>query len=116
MPGQDGTAPDILPRSSIFVECPPQIRVEGESRQLDADHPVTEPWQVIAEAAKDRTDPRQITLFGSVDFAIEDFPALRYIHDRLQTLPFSESLDMIADPDDPRGLYGMLVRAKANAT
>jgi len=74
---------------------------------------VTELWQVITGQAPGRSDPRQITLFDSVGFAIEDFSALRYIHDRLKTLPYSEPLDMIADPDDPRDLYGMLIRAGA---
>jgi len=110
-PGKTELHRDILLRASIFVEYPPQTRVEGEIQQLAPDHPVTELWQVITGAAKGRTDPRQITLFDSVGFAIEDFSALRYIHDRLKTLPFSEPLDMIADPDDPRDLYGMLIRA-----
>ena len=62
-----------------------------------------------------RADARAITLFDSVGFAIEDFSALRYVHDQLKTHPYSEPLDMIADPDDPRDLYGMLLRAKAKA-
>lgn len=114
-PGKTELHRDILLRSSIFVEYPPQTRVEGEIQQLAPDHPVTELWQVITGRAKGRTDARQITLFDSVGFAIEDFSALRYIHERLKTLPFSEPLDMIADPDDPRDLYGMLLRAKAKA-
>ena len=114
-PGKTELHRDILLRSSIFVEYPPQTRVEGEIQQLAPDHPVTELWQVITGTAKGRTDARQITLFDSVGFAIEDFSALRYIHDKLQTLPYSQPLDMIADPDDPRDLYGMLLRAKAKA-
>lgn len=114
-PGKTELHRDILLRSSIFVEYPPQTRVEGEIQQLAPDHPVTELWQVITGRAKGRTDARQITLFDSVGFAIEDFSALRYVHERLKTLPFSEPLDMIADPDDPRDLYGMLLRAKAKA-
>jgi ornithine cyclodeaminase len=114
-PGKTELHRDILLRSSIFVEYPPQTRIEGEIQQLAPDHPVTELWQVITGAAKGRTDPRQITLFDSVGFAIEDFSALRYIHDRLKALPYSEPLDMIADPDDPRDLYGMLIRAGAQA-
>ena len=112
-PGKTELHRDILLRSSIFVEYPPQTRVEGEIQQLAPDHPVTELWQVITAQAKGRSGARQITLFDSVGFAIEDFSALRYIHERLKTLPFSEPLDMIADPDDPRDLYGMLLRAQA---
>ncbi|GAB4383808.1 MAG: ornithine cyclodeaminase [Albidovulum sp.] len=114
-PGKTELHRDILLRSAIFVEYPPQTRIEGEIQQLDPDHPVTELWQVITGAAPGRTDSRQITLFDSVGFAIEDFSALRYIHDQLQRLPYSEPLDMIADPDDPRDLYGMLLRAGAQA-
>ncbi len=115
-PGKTELHRDILLRSSIFVEYPPQTRIEGEIQQLDPGHPVTELWQVMTGAADGRTDPRQITLFDSVGFAIEDFSALRYIHDRLKGTGYFEELDMIADPDDPRDLYGMLLRAKAGMT
>ena len=111
-PGKTELHRDILMRSSIFVEYPPQTRIEGEIQQLDPDHPVTELWQVFTGAAKGRRDAHQITLFDSVGFAIEDFSALRYVHDQLKTHPYSEPLDMIADPDDPRDLYGMLMRAR----
>lgn len=114
-PGKTELHRDIHLRSSIFVEYPPQTRIEGEIQQLAPDHPVTEFWRVIAGLAPGRRDPQQITLFDSVGFAIEDFSALRYVHEKLKTLPFSEPLDMIADPDEPRDLYGMLLRAKARA-
>ncbi|MCB2138220.1 MAG: ornithine cyclodeaminase, partial [Rhodobacteraceae bacterium] len=110
-PGKTELHRDILLRSSIFVEYPPQTRIEGEIQQLAPDHPVTELWQVMTGAAAGRTDARQITLFDSVGFAIEDFSALRYIHGQLQGTAFFEELDMIADPDEPRDLYGMLLRA-----
>jgi ornithine cyclodeaminase len=63
---------------------------------------------------KGRKDSRQITLFDSVGFAIEDFSALRYVRDQLGNPGMSgmcEYLDMIADPDDPRDLYGMVERS-----
>src|SRR5690606_25011465 len=104
-PGKTELHRDILLRASIFVEYPPQTRIEGEIQQLPADHPVTELWQLITGAAKGRSDARQLTLFDSVGFAIEDFSALRYIHAQLNGHPYSEPLDMIADPDDPRDLY-----------
>ena len=111
-PGKTELAPAILHRSSIFVEYPAQTRVEGEIQQLDEDHPVTELWQVIRGEAKGRVSARQITLFDSVGFAIEDFSALRYVRDRLEGTQLFDRLDMLADPDDPRDLFGMLERAR----
>jgi ornithine cyclodeaminase len=111
-PGKTELHRDILLRSSIFVEYPPQTRIEGEIQQLEHDHAVTELWQVIEGQASGRTDDRQITLFDSVGFAIEDFSALRYIAKAVKGTPFFTQLDMIADPDDPRDLFGMFQRAK----
>lgn len=111
-PGKTELAKGILERSDVFVEFPPQTRVEGEIQQMDDDFAVTELWQVILGQKEGRTDPRQITLFDSVGFAVEDFSALRYIRDKIGDLPFKENLDMLADPDDPRDLFGMVQRAK----
>ena len=111
-PGKTELAAGILQRSDIFVEYPPQTRIEGEIQQLDPDHPVTELWQVISGAAPGRTSERQITLFDSVGFAIEDFSALRYVRDQLDETGLYHALDLLADPDDPRDLFGMLQRAK----
>jgi len=111
-PGKTELAPAILHRSSIFVEYPAQTRVEGEIQQLNEDHPVTELWQVIRGEAEGRVSARQITLFDSVGFAIEDFSALRYVRDRLEGTELFDRLDMLADPDDPRDLFGMLERAR----
>ncbi len=110
-PGKTELHPDILRRAAIFVEYPEQTRIEGEIQQMPADHPVTELWQVITGQAEGRRDARQITLFDSVGFAIEDFSALRYIRDRIEGTPFFLPLDLLADPDDPRDLFGMLTRA-----
>ncbi len=111
-PGKTELHADILRRSDIFVEYTPQTRIEGDIQQLPDDHPVTEVWQVIAGKIKGRRDPRQITLFDGVGFAIEDFSALRFVHDLIKSRPeFADMLDMVADPDDPRDLFGMLARA-----
>ncbi len=111
-PGKTELHADILHRSDIFVEYPEQTRIEGEIQQLSDDHPVTELWQVITGATQGRTSDKQITLFDSVGFAIEDFSALRYVRDQIKGTDFSIPLDMLADPDDPRDLFGMLQRAK----
>jgi len=111
-PGKTELHRDILLRSSIFVEYPEQTRIEGEIQQLEPDYLVTELWQVILGQTTGRTDDRQITLFDSVGFAIEDFSALRYIRDQIAIHAHYVDLDMLADPDDPRDLFGMVLRSK----
>ena len=113
-PGKTELAPAILERSDVFVEFPPQTRVEGEIQQMPEDFAVTELWQVMTGAAKGRTSDAQITLFDSVGFATEDFSALRYVRDRIKGTEFHQPLDMLADPDDPRDLFGMVRRATPN--
>ncbi|CUJ95662.1 ornithine cyclodeaminase [Shimia thalassica] len=110
-PGKTELAKGILERSDVFVEFPPQTRVEGEIQQMDDDFAVTELWQVILGQKDGRTSDRQITLFDSVGFAIEDFSALRYVRDKVRDTEFHYDLDLLADPDDPRDLFGMLQRA-----
>ncbi len=111
-PGKTELAPAILHRAGIFVEYPEQTRIEGEIQQLEADHPVTEIWQVLTGQAQGRTDEKQITLFDSVGFAIEDFSALRYVRDQISETKLFQPLDLLADPEDPRDLFGMVQRAK----
>ncbi|NQY58897.1 ornithine cyclodeaminase [Cognatishimia sp.] len=111
-PGKTELAAGILARSDIFVEFPPQTRIEGEIQQMDDDFAVTELWQVLTGQKQGRTNEKQITLFDSVGFAIEDFSALRFIRDKIKDSDFYFDLDMLADPDDPRDLFGMVGRAK----
>jgi ornithine cyclodeaminase len=111
-PGKTELHKDIVARASMFVEFPEQTRIEGELQQMPLDHPYTELWEVITGTAQGRQSEAEITLFDGVGFAIEDFAALRYVHEKIKTAPFYMDLDMIADPDDPRDLFGMVQRAK----
>lgn len=113
-PGKTELDKAILLRSKIFVEYPPQTRVEGEIQQRPEDYPVHELWEIIRDGGSGRDDAQQITLFDSVGFALEDFSALRYIRDALGDPGLSDcydNLDLVADPDDPRDLYGMVRRS-----
>ncbi len=112
-PGKTELHRDILERSTIFVEYQSQTRIEGEIQQMPADHPVVEFWEVVAGRRQGRQSADEISLFDSVGFAIEDFSALRYVHDKLRYLALYEDLDLLADPDEPRDLFGMLLRAQS---
>lgn len=111
-PGKTEIHADVLRRADIFVEYPPQTRIEGDIQQLPPDHPVHELWRVITGQVPGRRDARQLTVFDSVGFAIEDFSALRYIRSKVAGTGFHRDLDLLADPDEPRDLFGMLLRAK----
>ncbi|WP_062209271.1 ornithine cyclodeaminase [Demequina oxidasica] len=108
-PGKTELDAEILRRASIFVEYPPQTRIEGEIQQLAADHPVTELWTVLAGHGIGRASESDITVFDSVGFAIEDFSALRYVRDTTAGTDFAEEIDLVADPADPKDLFSQVV-------
>jgi ornithine cyclodeaminase len=110
-PGKTELHGDILDSAKVFVEYEPQSRIEGEIQHQSAEFAVTELWQVLRGERAGRDNASQVTVFDSVGFALEDFSALRYVHRKLAALGLAEQLDMIADPDDPRDLFGMLMRA-----
>ncbi len=107
-PGKTELDIEIVRRHSVFVEHEPQTRVEGEIQLLPADLPVTELWRVITGKAPGRTLPGEVTVFDSVGFAIEDFTALRYVQRATAATRFSEPIDLIAEPEDPKDLFGMI--------
>lgn len=107
-PGKTELDPAILDRSAVFVEYTPQTRIEGEIQHRGDDFTVTELWQVLTRQARGRTDAEQVTVFDSVGFAIEDFSALRYVRDRVVGTQYAQEIDLVADPDDPKDLFGLV--------
>jgi ornithine cyclodeaminase len=106
-PGKTELDPAILDRSSVFVEYAPQTRIEGEIQARGPEFPVTELWEVLTGRATGRTSDSEITLFDSVGFAIEDLSALRYVRDAVVGTSFVDDIDLVAEPDDPKDLFGM---------
>ena len=115
-PGKTELQADILRRGEVFVEFAPQTRIEGEIQQLEPDFPVTELWQVVSGQAPGRRGADQITIFDSVGFAIEDFSALRYLRDRMLDAGDGTRLNLLASPDDPRDLFGLLSARERRTT
>ena len=107
-PGKTELDAAILRRADVFVEYPPQTRMEGEIQQMEPDFPVTELWQVITGEAVGRRSDTQITIFDSVGFATEDFSTLRYLYDQTGATGFYSELDLLAAPLDPKNLFGLI--------
>lgn len=115
-PGKTELDPAILPRASVFVEFPPQTRKEGEIQQMAADFPVTELWQVLAGQAPGRVDERQVTLFDSVGFALEDYCALSFLQAAATQHGVGRWVEIVPDQDDPRDLYGWMLARERSAS
>jgi ornithine cyclodeaminase len=110
-PGKTELHADILRRSDVrvVVEFEPQSRIEGEIQQLPAGFPVTELAEVLAGRAPGRASEREVTIFDSVGFALEDFSALRYLMRIHQEERGGErQIDLIPDLEDPKDLFGVL--------
>lgn len=105
-PGKTELHPDVLRAAKIFVEYEPQTRIEGDIQQLPADHPVTELWRVLAGEAAGRQSASDVTVFDSVGFALEDYAALRYIHQRATAENLGIEAELVPTDGDPKDLFG----------
>jgi ornithine cyclodeaminase len=104
-PGKTELHPDVLRGARVFVEYEPQTRVEGDIQQLPADSPVVDLWRVLAGTAVGRQSEAQVTVFDSVGFALEDYSALRYVHELAQSHGIGRDVDLVPTADDPKDLF-----------
>jgi ornithine cyclodeaminase len=110
-PGKTELHPDILkrPDARVVVEFEPQSRIEGEVQQLEPTFPVIEFADVVSGAVRVREDDRQVTIFDSVGFALEDFSALHYLERTNRQIGGARrQLDLVPCMDDPKDLFGEL--------
>jgi ornithine cyclodeaminase len=110
-PGKTELHADILrlPEVRIVVEYEPQARIEGEIQQLDKSIPVIEFADVVRGRAAGRGSDREITLFDSVGFALNDFSSLRYLQRLNADQPEGgQRIDLIPELSDPKDLYAGL--------
>jgi ornithine cyclodeaminase len=110
-PGKTELHPDILRRPDVrvVVEFEPQSRIEGEIQQMESDFTVAELTDVLAGRRPGRVSEREVTVFDSVGFALEDFSSLRYLRRIHQELRGSQrQIDLVPDLDNPKDLFGFL--------
>ncbi len=107
-PGKTELHPDVLRGASVFVEYEPQTRVEGDLQHMPADFAVTELWQVLSGKAVGRSSDRQVTLFDSVGFALEDYSALRFMRDSARALGMGQQVSLIPELANPKDLFSLV--------
>jgi ornithine cyclodeaminase len=110
-PGKTELHVDILFRADarVVVEFEAQSRIEGEVQQVPSTFPLTELSAVLSGTAPGRTSERDVTIFDSVGFALEDFSTLRYLY-RLQSAERGarQQIDFVPDLGDPKNLFARL--------
>jgi ornithine cyclodeaminase len=114
-PGKTEIHPDILRQARVVVEYEQQSRIEGDIQQLPADFPVVELWQVLGGAQPGRESARQVTVFDSVGFALEDYSALCLVADLAERYGVGVELGLIAAGGDPKDLYALVAGEGAAA-
>jgi ornithine cyclodeaminase len=102
-------APDVR----IVVEFEPQARIEGEIQQLEGSGRVTELADILRADQPLRSGDREVSIFDSVGFALNDFSALRYLHRLNAEQPGGQRIDLIPAPDDPKDLFAALDQERA---
>jgi ornithine cyclodeaminase len=111
-PGKTELHADILRArgTRIVVEFEPQARIEGEIQQLEGAGEVAEFADVLRGTRPGRTNDREVTIFDSVGFALNDFSALRYLR-RLNALERGAggTIDLVPELDDPKDLFAGLM-------
>jgi ornithine cyclodeaminase len=108
-PGKTELHPDLLRRAGtkVFVEYEPQSRLEGEIQQVEASFPVTEFAELALGRKPGRTRADEVTIFDSVGFALEDYSALRFLHQLLQEeRGRARQIDLVPELENPKDLYG----------
>jgi len=108
-PGKTELHGDVLRMQNlrVIVEYEPQSRIEGEIQQMPADYPVTEFAGIVAGTATGRGHRDEITVFDSVGFALEDYSALRFLHNLTsRQASGTRQIDLVPELDDPKDLFG----------
>ncbi len=107
-PGKTELHADVLRGAAVFVEYEPQTRIEGDLQQLPADFAVTELWRVLSGQVPGRTSEKQVTLFDSVGFALEDYSALRFLRDAAGELGIGQPVSLIPELPNPKDLFSLI--------
>jgi ornithine cyclodeaminase len=107
-PGKTELHADVLRMGRVFVEYEPQTRIEGDIQQMPADFPVVELWRVLQGETTGRESASQVTIFDSVGFALEDYSALRYLHELAVQYEAGMHISLIPPAADPKNLFALI--------
>ncbi|MEY8765840.1 MULTISPECIES: ornithine cyclodeaminase [Francisella] len=111
-PGKTELDMDILFRGKVVVEYKEQSMIEGEIQNLSPQEVEqvlhAEVWEILTGKKKGRENDKEITIYDSVGFAVEDFSALRLTLDLAEKYDIGSQMDMVPPIKDPKNLFSVL--------
>lgn len=107
-PGKTELDLGSIPAKSIIVEYLPQTKIEGEIQQLVAEDNVIELHDIIKHKKQVRSSSKDITIFDSVGYAVEDYSILRVLYHLSQDLKLAEVDSYLPLVADPKNLFSLL--------
>jgi ornithine cyclodeaminase len=107
-PGKTELPRALLEAAKIVVEYLPQSLVEGEVQQCGSERVYAELWELATGSKPGRENNEELTLFDSVGFALEDYSALRLIHELASEYSLGQELDLLPELADPKDLFALL--------
>ncbi len=108
-PGKTELDPALLDEAKIVVEYKEQSVEEGEIQNRPDAKIHAELWEIVSGNRPGREGEDEITLFDSVGFALEDYAALRLVHQLVEQYGIGRDIEMIPELDDPKDLFGRLI-------
>ncbi|HSW99919.1 MAG TPA: ornithine cyclodeaminase [Patescibacteria group bacterium] len=116
-PGKTELELSILARSHIVVEYFDQTFIEGEiqrfSKTVAKERVYAELYEVIRGTKQGRATNEDITLFDSVGIALEDYSALRLVHELSDEYDIGESRNFTPTMRDPKNLVSTVMVSRA---
>ena len=97
-----GLLADTLPQCDSESVLEGDVQLVGEAA-IDA-----ELWELVQGRVPGRTHNREVCIFDSVGFAIEDFATLLHIDALLEGRNLGVDIDLLPTLDDPKNLYAAL--------
>lgn len=108
-PGKTELEASLTAKCKMVVEQLEQTKIEGEVQQVEHAHIYAELWEIATGKKRGRETDEEITLFDSVGFALEDYSALRLIHELAEKHNIGHMLDIIPDTlKNPKNLFSLL--------
>ncbi|GAB4221815.1 MAG: ornithine cyclodeaminase [Francisella sp.] len=111
-PGKTELDMKTLFRGKVVVEYKEQSMIEGEIQNLSPQEVEqvlhAELWEILTGLKKGRENDKEITIYDSVGFAVEDFSALRLTLDLADKYNIGSQIDMVPPIKDPKDLFSVI--------